>query len=503
MRNRSSIYSGIVVVALASLCGLAVAYSSWRISVAAIVLGSVVAALAVARKVLSSEPGHSAAPAEIGATQGHDELRVPRLVFYAGAATMGLLTVRPALAFTASDWIFLACFGLTCLALFTSRADRDYLIPALITVGVGLFAVGGFLSSFGAVAPLGSVSIIARLLYLTIVWFWLATVLLETRRHVEVATMAWVGAAALSASGALLQLAYGDVIPGGDSAWGRMTGFTPHYNHLGGLVAIAFVPALMLAIDSPRPRVRLFGTGAIGLLAVGLLMSGSVGGLLATVCAVTFWIAIRGVTQQTALRLATVVVAGLVLVVTTGATGDPIERVERVTSAEEAAAGTGGSLYTRLDGYREAWSRISEQPLIGVGLDEQSSVEVLGPKLVHNMLINQWFTAGILGLIGIVALIAGVVLTGARIVRSSTGELRALSSALLAALVAFVVFGMGEPILFVRYGWFPAALLVALHAQARRAERAVTVDARRHAASASHLSRASRRPGWPAHSWPS
>jgi O-antigen ligase len=189
-----------------------------------------------------------------------------------------------------------------------------------------------------------------------------------------------------------------------------------------------------------------------------------------------------------------------VLVVTTGATGDPIERVERVTSAEEAAAGTGGSLYTRLDGYREAWSRISEQPLIGVGLDEQSSVEVLGPKLVHNMLINQWFTAGILGLIGIVALIAGVVLTGARIVRSSTGELRALSSALLAALVAFVVFGMGEPILFVRYGWFPAALLVALHAQARRAERAVTVDARRHAASASHLPTMSRRPGWAAHS---
>src|SRR5918994_5356534 len=144
MRNLSSIYSGIVVVALASLCGLAVAYSSWRISVAAIVLGSVVGGLAVARKVLSSDPGHSAPPAEIRATQGHDELRVPRLVFYAGAATMGLLTVRPALAFTASDWIFLACFGLTCLALFTSRADRDYLIPALITVGVGLFAVGGF-----------------------------------------------------------------------------------------------------------------------------------------------------------------------------------------------------------------------------------------------------------------------------------------------------------------------------------------------------------------------
>ena len=152
-----------------------------------------------------------------------------------------------------------------------------------------------------------------------------------------------------------------------------------------------------------------------------------------------------------------------------GATGDPVERLKRVTSSEEAAAGTGGSVYTRLEGYDEAWSRIAEQPLIGVGLDEASSVAVLGPKLVHNMLINQWFTAGILGLLGIVIIITGVVLTATRLMRASVDEVRALSTALLASIVAFVVFGMGEPILFVRYGWFPAALLVALDAQRRRA----------------------------------
>ena len=90
---------------------------------------------------------------------------------------------------------------------------------------------------------------------------------------------------------------------------------------------------------------------------------------------------------------------------------------------------------------------------------------MLGPKLVHNMLILQWFTAGILGLIGIITIISGVVLTAARLIRSSAQDVRMLATALLASVVAFVVFGMGEPILFVRYGWFPAALLVALHAQ--------------------------------------
>ena len=143
------------------------------------------------------------------------------------------------------------------------------------------------------------------------------------------------------------------------------------------------------------------------------------------------------------------------------------EVLERM--AEEAAAGTGGTLYTRLDGYDEAWSRIAEQPLIGVGLDEQSSQAVLGPKLVHNMLINQWFTAGILGLLGLLMIIWGVVVTGVRLVRESTDDVRVLSTAFIASLLAFVVFGMGEPILFVRYGWFPAALLVAMHAQRHRA----------------------------------
>ena len=467
--NTASLYPGTIVVALAVLAGAVVAYGSWQVSAALVIASAVAAGLILARKALSRLPGASTA-AEEREVEGAHEFRLARFVFYLGAASIGLLTVRPALALTLSDWIFFACFGLTCLALFTSRTDRDYLVPVTITLGVGLFAFGGFISSFGAIMTIESLSIIARLLYLTVVWFWLATTLLQTRRHVEIAAAAWVASAALSASGALVQFFSGDVIPGGDSAWGRMTGFTPHYNHLGGLVAIAFVPALMFAVDSPQRRRRIFGTVAIGFLAAGLLLSGSVGGLLATACSVVFWIAIRGITMQTALRLSATVLVGTVLVVAVGATGDPIGRIKRVTSAEEAAAGTGGSVYTRLEGYGEAWTRIAEQPLVGVGLDQASSEAVLGPKLVHNMLILQWFTAGILGLIGIIAIICGVVLTAARLIRSSGPQVSALSAAFLASVVAFVVFGMGEPILFVRYGWFPAALLVALHAQRRRAE---------------------------------
>lgn len=461
------------MVVAAAFLGALVAVVPWQTSVALVVgLGSL-AALAFARVVLrptrvdDRDAGGDPSPGP-----RDPRFRRARYLFYLGAGTIGLLTVRPAAALTLSDWIFFACLGVTTVVLLTARSDRDYLVPATVTVGVGLFAAGGLVSSFGAIATIQSLSIVARLVYLTVVWFWLATVVLETREHVRNAAIAWVGSVALSSSGALLQYLYGDVIPGGDSAWGRMTGFTPHYNHLGGLVAIAMAPALMLAVDASQRRVRIVGLASVALLGAGLLLSGSVGGLLATVTAVVFWLVVRGVTLRTGARLAAVVVAGAAVLVLSGAASvaDPLHRIERVTSAEEAAAGTGGTLYTRLEGYEEAWARIREQPLIGVGLDEPSSQAVLGPKLVHNMIINQWFSGGILALIGIVVIVGGVVLTGLRVARAATGEDRAFALALLASVWAFIVFGMGEPILFVRYGWFPAALLITLDVQRRRRE---------------------------------
>jgi len=341
----------------------------------------------------------------------------------------------------------------------------------MITVGVAVFAAGGIISSSQAVAPLQSLSIVVRLLYLTIVWFWLATILLQKQRHVEYAALAWISSAAVSSSGAIIQFLYGDVIPGGTVAWGRMTGFTEHFNVLGGLAATSIVPALMFSVDGTRRSYRLIGMASTALIGGGLLLSGSVGGMLAASIGVVFWLSTRGVTLRTFVSLVGAALAAFVLMSITGSTNspDPLQRIRKVASAEEVATGTGGTIYARVDGYREAWGHITRQPFVGVGLDEASSVKVLGPKLVHNMLINPWFGAGILGVLGVVLVLAGSVVAGAQVARSAPPEQRPLATALLASVVTFVIFGMGEPILFVRYGWFPAMLLIALRAQQRRA----------------------------------
>jgi O-antigen ligase len=472
MLTTPSASSRLLLVAVAASTGILIARSPWQVSAALVVLCAFVGALVLARVVLAEAPGAAEDFVEAG-VQADRQLRPPRLVFYGGAALIGLLTIRPALAFTISDWIFFACLGLTTLALLTSPQYRDYRVPATLTIGVGIFAVGALISSFGAVIASESVAVVVRVLYLTLVWFWLATTLLRTRRHVENALILWIGSVAVSCLGAVVQYRYGDVIPGGETAWGRMSGFTPHYNHLGGLVATSFVPALMLATDSTRRAVRLYALGVTGVLALGLVLSGSVGGMTATLVATVFWLVVRGLSLRTVVRLGALAAAGLVLAVGVGGADiqNPVERLQRVTSAEEAAAGTGGSFYTRVEVYERAWDRIGEQPLIGVGLDDASSLKLTGGEnLVHNMLLNQLFTAGILGLLGIVVVLVGAGTIGATEVRRSSGSRRALTSALLAGFVGFVVFSMGEPVLFIRYGWFPVALLLALRAQAARAE---------------------------------
>jgi O-antigen ligase len=472
MLTTPSAYSRFIVVAVAASTGIVIARSPWQVTTVLVVLGTFAAALVLARAGLTEQPYSAEDFVEPG-VRADRQLRPPRLVFYAGAGLIGLLTVRPAMAFTISDWIFFACLALTTLALLTSSAYRDYRVPAILTIGVGIFAVGGFVSSFGAVQASASVSVIARVLYLTLVWFWLATTLLRTRRHVENALILWIGSVAVSCLGAVVQYRYGDVIPGGETAWGRMSGFTPHYNHLGGLVATSFVPALMLATDSSRRGARLYALGVTGVLALGLVLSGSVGGMTATLVSTVFWLVVRGLSLRTVVRLGALAAAGFVLVISVSGADvqNPAERLQRVTSAQEAAAGTGGSFYTRVEVYERAWDRIGEQPLIGVGLDDASSLRITGGEnLVHNMLLSQLFTAGILGLLGIVVVLVGAGMVGATEVRRSSGSRRALTSALLAGFVGFVVFSMGEPVLFIRYGWFPVALLLALRAQAARAE---------------------------------
>jgi O-antigen ligase len=479
-RSRSAAWYA-VAACLAIASGALVAAAPVGVAYLAAAAAVGVGALVVVRVLLAPANGG------VSVADGMDEwaraFGASRAVFYAGTALLGFLTIRPVGSYTASDLLYFASFGLAGLAALRLRAQVEYVVPRAITLGASLFALGGLISSFGAAAPNASIQVVVKLVYLTLAWFWLATIVLRNRAQVEIAVLLWVLSAASSSAGAVVQFYAGSVIPGGDVHWGRMTGFTPHFNNLGGLAATAFVPALMLAVDARRVYWRVVALSCLVLLVAGLMLSGSVGALLAASVSTVLWLTLRGVTARTIAIFAIIAIAGIWMMSAVGYTSapSPLKRIVSVTS-KDVPESEGGTLYSRIDVYRTAWGRIEEQPFVGVGLDPESSEQVLGPDLlVHNIILNPWFSAGLLGVVGICFLLAGVLRSAADLVRRAGTESSVFVSALFSSVVAFVVFAMGEPILFVRYGWFPTAMLLALRAhQIRRAREPVPADDHEH-----------------------
>ena len=154
----------------------------------------------------------------------------------------------------------------------------------------------------------------------------------------------------------------------------------------------------------------------------------------------------------------------------------PLARFHHVTADSSAGAGA-GSVESRIATYRVAASAIRRDPFVGVGLDLVSVTKPWGVVTyehdVHNLVIGTWYKSGLFGMMGILICLFAVLRVGwTSILRSRDDSEQMVVAALISSVVAFVVFAMGAPVLFSRYGWIPAALLLALRAvQLREPER--------------------------------
>jgi O-antigen ligase len=354
----------------------------------------------------------------------------------------------------------------------------------LLLLGMAIFSFGGLVSTFQSYEYVRSTGVIVRLIFLTVFWFWLGTVVLNRREHVLKATNLWVASAAISGSAAVVQLLIGNVIPGATALGGRMTGFTTHPNDLGGLTCIAFVPALMLAArqSMPAPR-RLFSYVVLLLVAAGLILSGSVGAVLAAAAATFVWFAFQRTSVQTILVFATIGLSVIAVTTVQGMRGapTPLERFDIVTSGT-SEGGAVGSVQERIVVYRSAANAIEENPFVGVGLDLTSVTKPFGEENykydVHNLIIGLWYKTGLFGLAGMLIAFVAVFRTGwMTILRSLSESERRLAVALVSSAVAFIAYAMTAPVLFSRYGWISAALLFALQGVQQRSSYAASVSA--------------------------
>jgi O-antigen/teichoic acid export membrane protein len=394
-----------------------------------------------------------------------DDFRLARLLYYAGFAIIGQLTLRPATVGTFSDVLFLGSFGSAASLLALYRRRVAIPLPPLLLYGLLIFSLGAFASTFSSLSPNASIAVVVRLLMLTAVWFWLGTVVLRRREHVLTAAGLWVASAALNGIGSIAQMTVDpNIIPGGRVDWGRATAFTEQMNDLGGIAAVALIPALMFCMRPSRnPLSTLAAYAGLLLAATGLILSGSVGALLAAAVGGFLWI-----TAAPRLPARTFVLFGVALVAVVALLHfqeskdalTPATRLERVTGSPTDPNAT---LWSRVETYREAIDRIVDNPFTGVGLDSESSTIGTPPYEPHNLVIGLWFKAGFIGLAGVVLLLVAILSVARATIReaASVDELM-LAVALLCSFVAFLVFSMSAPGLYTRYGWAPAALLVAL-----------------------------------------
>jgi O-antigen ligase len=130
-----------------------------------------------------------------------------------------------------------------------------------------------------------------------------------------------------------------------------------------------------------------------------------------------------------------------------------------------------------------AVERIEADPFVGVGLDLVSVTKPFGIVSyeydVHNLVLGTWYKAGLFGVVGMVLTIFAILRTGAATLAASVSEdERRTAAGLISGVVAFTVFAMSEPVLFSRFGWIPAALLLGLRmVQQRRTSAQETTSA--------------------------
>lgn len=490
--------AGILVLgaALGALVGLVPGTLSLTGTIAiGLIGGGALVLMAFRRRVWRARPSSRRPGAEIGALakgmgrpvsrSEESILRIPRLLFYLGAATVTLSSFRVAFGLTLSEMFFIGAFVAAALAVIAGRPAAS--VPNGLVAGVALFAAGGLISSHNAASPDRSVVEVVQAVYVMLLWAWAGATVLRSRTQLLTAMSLWTASAALNGLAAITQVA-GFTALAGPLEGIRATGFTIHANDLGAVCAVALIPALMLATNRFRGRtlgidsfVRTPRWIVVGLIAVGLVLSGSVTAMLAAFVAVLVWMTAPSVRASGRLAVVTALAFAVFAVALVGSrVTSPTERLSQVTSSSPAVPGS-GTADVRLRTVERALSRIESDPVAGVGFDGAGGVVTVIDKgtstiyPVHSAPVAAWYEGGILGFAGLLIVAFTLAKISLRSIGGGDESDLLIGLAIFAAGIAFVIVALASPFVFQEYGWYAAVLAVAWWA--RRQEEARGADA--------------------------
>ncbi|OUE27587.1 O-antigen ligase family protein [Clavibacter michiganensis] len=319
-----------------------------------------------------------------------------------------------------------------------------------------LLLIGGLLAAFRSTDPGSDLATIVRLLYLVCVLPWQARVLLRNAEGLRRGMIWFVAGGALSVGGSLLQYAFGaSVIPNSMvTNAGRYSGFTSHVSDTGGIACVVIVAAVAGLASKSGRGARLSMLAAVVLSAIGLILSGSVAGMLSATVGVVYLVLKGNIGWGRAVVLAvSASVIGLAAIRLQQATGVALSPTERLLQALGLTGSADGlnTTASRLDTIRTGLAGIADSPIFGAGIDPESA-RVVGDLAVHNLYISSFYQGGVL------VFVAMVVVTWSAFRRLWARGMPQVVVQAQAGFLTALVFAMTAPSFYNRYFWIPVAL---------------------------------------------
>lgn len=430
---------------------------------------------------------------------------VPFKLAVLGMFTISFNATRVA-GWAVSDLLFVLAAFFICLKIILGQT-RDLApsssrrSPRLVMVGTLTLLTFGTLSSFFAPSPLTSMLVMARLGWVTIVWFWTLRAVCANRAAFFRLVGAWrVGLVVTAIAAALGSV--GIPMFETNNNEGRQAAFTFHPGELMNFLIVglqvAIAVAVVLPVTARSKRTTRWSFVAAGLLSYALFATGSTSGLVATVVGLVAMISVGvaarlqsgsarspkrprgpGRSPLTIMFGAVVVMLGLVLLFNSGL---PIrERLDKLRSGD---AGLQSSVGSRERANNEILGDLDTYLVVGLGPNLQVGdpnnpdlkvVNVQGDPQngVHNMWLKMIYEEGLPALIGLWLILAAVARQSVRLVLSTRGtDLYPVAIGLFGGLVAANVSSMFGPTAFSRHFWLPVALIGCLWEVRRRELRA-------------------------------
>lgn len=345
------------------------------------------------------------------------------------------------------------------MLLFAHRPPARIQVFKLAPVAVALLVLGGLLATAVTQQQTDSLTVLLRVIYVASVLPWQAQQLLRTPDQMASGVKYFAGGSAVCGFGGLMQFAISPtIIPGSDvTNAGRFSGFTAHVSDLGGITAVAVVVSVAVLSGTTRQGRLAYPLFLVAGL-IGLILSGSVSGMIAALVGSLLALLWNGVKPLRLCLVGGTIAAGVwvanYIIEKTSNALSPLERLAQTMGY----AGQSTSLNTsasRVETFRLGLEGFLANPITGVGLDGKAGI-VYGNLDVHSLFVAVLYQGGIVYAAGLLMIVIFAVLKGLGMVRRRRHIVPELAMAATA-----VVFAATAPSMYNRYFWVPIALLVA------------------------------------------